>query len=272
MMRVWGLRIGAIAVSVFATVACGGRDQNPEPAAAANGDPESETATPEEPVHVEMACAQVIVVSHDEAEPRPPDITRNADEARERAHTLRVRLEGGEDFASIARAESDASSSGPRGGLIGTYGRDEWPPQHNAIRSAVFELSEGQVSDILNAPYGYVLARRCPVEMAHTRHILIRYAGARNAGDDVTRTREQARSEAEELRARVEREGADFAALARERSEDGSAENGGDLGSLGRGRLSPPYEQAAFALSPEQISDVVESPFGFHIIQRLAEP
>jgi peptidyl-prolyl cis-trans isomerase D len=64
------------------------------------------------------------------------------------------------------------------------------------------------------------------------------------------------------------RGGADFAALAREHSQDeGSAPQGGDLDYFGRGQMVPEFEQAAFALQVGDISDVVESPFGFHIIK-----
>lgn len=64
------------------------------------------------------------------------------------------------------------------------------------------------------------------------------------------------------------RGGADFAALAREHSQDeGSAAQGGDLDYFGRGRMVPEFEQAAFGMEVGDISDVVESPFGFHIIK-----
>jgi peptidyl-prolyl cis-trans isomerase SurA len=64
--------------------------------------------------------------------------------------------------------------------------------------------------------------------------------------------------------------GADFAAMAKKYSEDpGTAANGGDLGFTKRGRLVPEYESAAFALQPGELSGVVESPFGFHIIQLI---
>jgi foldase protein PrsA len=62
--------------------------------------------------------------------------------------------------------------------------------------------------------------------------------------------------------------GADFATLAQERSKDpGSGANGGDLGFFGRGQMVPPFEEAAFTLEIGQLSEVVESEFGFHIIK-----
>ncbi len=61
--------------------------------------------------------------------------------------------------------------------------------------------------------------------------------------------------------------GGDFAAVARQYSDDpGSRPNGGDLGYFQRGQMVPPFEQAAFALAPAQTSELVESPFGYHII------
>src|SRR5262245_4980060 len=81
-------------------------------------------------------------------------------------------------------------------------------------------------------------------------------------------TKKAARDLLEGLRKRIVDEGADFAKLAAENSEDtGSKDAGGELGFFAKGRMVEPFEKAAFALKPGETSQVVETPFGFHLIQ-----
>lgn len=96
-------------------------------------------------------------------------------------------------------------------------------------------------------------------------HILVRF------GVDAKRDRAEADALLREILARL-RAGEDFATLAREFSEDpGSARKGGDLGLFRKGRMAKPFEEAAFALrEPGDLSDIVETQFGLHII-RLSE-
>ncbi len=75
------------------------------------------------------------------------------------------------------------------------------------------------------------------------------------------------KEEAEELKAQLE-DGGDFAELAKEHSTDtASAENGGQLGTFGTGEMAPEFEEAAFAMDVDGISEPVETEFGFHIIK-----
>jgi peptidyl-prolyl cis-trans isomerase C len=99
-------------------------------------------------------------------------------------------------------------------------------------------------------------------ERVRASHILIRTA--ENA--DV-KTKEAAKAKATDVLKQV-KSGKDFSELAKNYSQDpGSAAAGGDLGFFARGQMVGPFEQAAFSLKPGEISDVVETPFGYHIIK-----
>jgi peptidyl-prolyl cis-trans isomerase C len=99
-------------------------------------------------------------------------------------------------------------------------------------------------------------------EQVRARHILIRTEAEADAA-----AKAEARERIDEIRRKAV-EGEDFAALAKTHSQDpGSKDNGGDLGFFARGQMVKPFEETAFALKENEISQVVESPFGFHIIQ-----
>ncbi len=99
-------------------------------------------------------------------------------------------------------------------------------------------------------------------------HVLVMHRESERVPEGITRTREEARTRAADVLRRA-RAGEDFAGLARQFSDEpGASTGGGDLGMFGRGMMVPPFEQAAFALEPGQISEVVETPFGYHVIKR----
>ncbi|MDB4986310.1 MAG: Periplasmic thiol disulfide interchange protein DsbA [Myxococcaceae bacterium] len=130
----------------------------------------------------------------------------------------------------------------------------------DAVEAALQEQPEARAKAEADSKVAYPMAR--------VRHILIEYKGARGAQPFVTRTKEQAKLRASEVRARLIKERLPFAKLAAEASDCPSKSEGGELGRFTRGDLEPQLELALFALEPGQVSEVVESPFGFHILLR----
>ena len=99
-------------------------------------------------------------------------------------------------------------------------------------------------------------------EQVRARHILLKVAPSAPAEQEA-----QVRAGAEALLASL-RNGADFATLAQQHSEDtATAAQGGDLGYFPRGQMVPPFEEMAFSLPVGQVSDVVRTPFGWHILR-----
>jgi peptidyl-prolyl cis-trans isomerase SurA len=102
---------------------------------------------------------------------------------------------------------------------------------------------------------------------AKARHILVAYEGAAQAQDSVGRSKDEAEVLAARLRAEV-LGGADFTALAKEHSDGSTASRGGQLGTFGMGVMHENFERAVFELKVSALSDVIQTPFGFHIIER----
>ena len=115
--------------------------------------------------------------------------------------------------------------------------------------------------DDIQAYYQRNLNRYMAPETRNARHILLRSSEGETA-EQVTEKKEKIHG----ILARI-RQGEDFAALAKEFSEDGSAARGGDLGFFGRGQMIGPFEEAVFSMNEGGVSEVVETRFGFHLIK-----
>ena len=260
-----------LALSLSVLLACGAEAPGVEPAKAEPAKPEAPKPEPAKPVKpapdAKEACAKIVVVAWAGADGAEPTVTRDEPAAKAFAETLREKLLGGVAMSELA-AQSDEPKTRAKAGAMGTYERDRWPEKYAAIAGAVFAAQVGETTPAIRMPHGFVVAQRCAVEKISSRHILVRYKGAKNAEASIKRDAKAARQLAEKVHAEASAAGADFAALAKKYSEDGSAEKGGELGSVGRGMFAPAFEAAAFALKPGETSAVVETDFGFHVIQR----
>ena len=104
-------------------------------------------------------------------------------------------------------------------------------------------------------------------------HILVKHTGSRNPkswrAPVVTLSKDEALAKLQALRASIAGGAADFAAVARVESDCSSASRGGDLGAFARGAMQKPFEDASFALAVGELSGVVDTESGVHIILRL---
>jgi hypothetical protein len=139
----------------------------------------------------------------------------------------------------------------------------------NMLAQSMF-LNLQQTATVSDAEVqAYYDAHKADYETLTARHILIRVKGAPmpatpgkpELSDD------EAKAKAESIRKRING-GEDFAKVAKEESDDtSSGEKGGDLGEFKKGMMVPPFETAAFALKVGDVSEPVQTPFGYHIIQ-----
>ncbi|WP_121239694.1 peptidylprolyl isomerase [Sulfurisoma sediminicola] len=183
-----------------------------------------------------------------------------------RAEQALQQLRAGEDFAKVAAAYSDAPDA-LSGGAMGARPADRLP---GLYADAAKNLNPGEVSGVLRSPAGFhiikLLARQGSVaampalKQTRARHILVK------VNELVSEA--EARRKLVGLKERLDN-GADFAELARLNSNDLSAAKGGDLGWLYQGDTVPDFERAMDALKIGEISQPVQSPFGFHLIQVL---
>ena len=127
--------------------------------------------------------------------------------------------------------------------------------------------SSNSASKAAEAPVDEAELARQPTEIT-ARHLLVAYQGALRASPSVTRSKADAQTRVAEALTRA-KAGEDFGNLVKEFSDEpGAAERGGSLGRFGRGMMVPAFEKAAFKLAPGEISDIIETQFGFHVIQR----
>ena len=182
-----------------------------------------------------------------------------------KAQQVSQRAKGGENFANLATAFSQASDKGVNGGEMGLRPADRYP---SLFVESVQALNKGDISEPIRSGAGFhvlkVLEKKqsdmsgMSVVQTRARHILLRL------GKELTEN--TARSRLLSYRQRIQ-SGTDFAEIARQFSQDGSAAAGGDLGWAAPGQFVPEFEAVMAELRPGQVSEPFVSRFGVHLIQ-----
>ena len=176
------------------------------------------------------------------------------------------KIRSGADFAQISASYSNAPNA-LEGGAMGWRSLAQIPALFSQV---LIGLKPGETSDILRSNSGFhiikLIDKRSPdkttiIEQTHARHILIKTTEIISAADAINKLTQ--------IRIQIENGSAKFSAMAKQYSNDGSASNGGDLGWLSPGETVPEFEHAMDALKPGEISEPVQTPFGYHLIQVL---
>ena len=210
----------------------------------------------------EINIAQILVRIPENASPE------QINQRRQKAEEALQQLRNGADFGKVAATYSDAADA-LRGGEIGWRTADRLP---EVFVEAVANSRPGDVAAIKSANGFHILkllgtrkAEEKPVvpsvQQTHARHILIKVNTVVSAND--------ARRKLQEVRERIINKAATFEEMARLYSTDATAGKGGDLGWLYPGDTVPEFERAMDELKPGEISQPIESPFGFHLIEVL---
>ncbi|MHB0990175.1 MAG: peptidylprolyl isomerase [Burkholderiales bacterium] len=176
------------------------------------------------------------------------------------------KIRAGADFAQISASYSNAPNA-LEGGEMGWRRAAQIPALFSQV---LISMKPGETSDILRSNSGFHIIKLIDkrtadkttiINQTHARHILIKTSEVVSAAD--------AKNRLEEIRSKIENGSAKFSDMARQYSNDASAAKGGDLGWLSPGETVPDFEHAMDALKPGEISEPVQSPFGFHLIQVL---
>ena len=183
----------------------------------------------------------------------------------DKALQISKRAKAGENFATLAATFSQATDKGANGGEMGLRPADRYP---SLFVDSTQSLTKGDISEPVRSGAGFHILKvldKKQTELSNTtivqtraRHILLRLSNELNE----TAARNRLLTYKQRIQA-----GSDFAELARQFSQDGSAQTGGDLGWASPGQFVPEFEEVMGRLRPGQVSDPLVSRFGVHLIQ-----
>ncbi len=207
----------------------------------------------------ELQLAHILIVVPEQAS------AESIQTYKHRAEDAQAKLKAGAPFAQIAAGYSDAKDA-LQGGLLGWRPADRLP---SLFSDPLSKMKPGEISPLLRSPTGFhlikLLERKTSdtpvfITQTHARHILIKTSELVSENE--------AKARLQEIKTRIDK-GADFVEQARLHSEDGSAPQGGDLNWISPGETVPEFEKAMDSLKVNQVSGLVQSGFGWHLIQVL---
>ena len=158
-------------------------------------------------------------------------------------------------------------------GFFGTFNKILAPlAAHPAVPTETKEETKAvEPTKGATPPAPMPMPPQAPREMFAAKHLLVMYKGGRRAPENVTRTKEEAKARATEAQKKAKDGKSKFEDLVKEYSDEPKAgERGGDLGTFPKGSMVPEFQAALDKMKIGDISDVVETPFGFHVILRTA--
>jgi peptidyl-prolyl cis-trans isomerase SurA len=205
----------------------------------------------------EFEISHILIRTPEDASPE------DLQKAKSKTQEALNQLSGGTSFAQVSAAFSDAPNA-LEGGDMGWKSGSQLPA---LFLDSLKKLQVGEVSTPMRSPNGFHILKLTDrrggtsslvVGQTRARHILIKLSEVVSEKD--------AKRKMDGIKERLDH-GTKFEEMARQYSEDGSANNGGDLGWVNPGDTVPPFEKAMNALGLGEISEPVLSPFGWHIIQ-----
>jgi peptidyl-prolyl cis-trans isomerase SurA len=234
----------------------------PTPTAVAMPEPPADDGPRDVPAGApERISARHLVIAYKDSAAADPALRRTRAEARAQAEAALARAQAGEPLEDLARELSDGPSA-PRGGDLGAFAQGVMDPRFEA---AAFRLEVGQLSGIVETPFGFHIIERTALDEVRVSHVLVQHVEARRTTSE--RTKVEARTRAEEARARL-LAGEPVAAVAKDLSDGPSGLRGGDLGWFQKGQLLPQFEDAAWQMKRGGVSDIIETPIGYHVLVR----
>lgn len=191
-----------------------------------------------------------------------PDVLQKL---KDKAEQAMKQLKSGADFAQVSASMSDAPNA-LEGGALGWKTATQIP---TLFAEALKPMQVGELSPILRSANGFHILKLTNrrggssplvIEQTHVRHILVKLSEVMSE--------KEALHKLQTVKERLDN-GGDFAELAKQYSEDGSASAGGDLGWVSPGDTVPQFEKVMNELPPNVVSEPVRTPFGLHLIQVL---